>query len=67
MTDVMKIAQEKRARLMERIEDQMAEVERLDDFIMFAAKLTNEDAPASEEASAEDEPTGDDTPAMAAE
>lgn len=43
MSDVLKIAQEKRARLMEEIEMRMNEVEKLDNFIMFGARLTSEE------------------------
>lgn len=42
MSDVMKIAQEKRARLMAEVEAKMGEVEKLDNFIMFGARLSAE-------------------------
>ena len=45
MTDVIKLAQDKRARLMAEVEGRMAEIERLDGFILFGAKLSAEAAP----------------------
>ncbi len=51
MTDVMKLAQDKRARLMREIEDRMAEVEELDNFLSFGARLSTEDSPKSDDAS----------------
>lgn len=45
MSDVIKIAQDKRARLMKEIETRMNEVEKLDNFIMFGARLTTEEQP----------------------
>ncbi len=49
MSDVIKIAQDKRARLMEEIEARMAEVEKLDNFIMFGARLSTEEAAGTED------------------
>ena len=42
MTDVMKLAQDKRARLMKEIETRMGEVEKLDQFMMYGTKLATE-------------------------
>ncbi len=42
MSDIIKIAQGKRAKLMEEIEARMAEVEKLDNFITFGARLSTE-------------------------
>lgn len=39
MTDVIQVAQGKRADLMKQIDDLMAEVEELDDFISFGKSL----------------------------
>lgn len=48
MTDVMKLARDKRARLMGEIEERMAEVERLDNFLMFGTRLSSEEGKCEE-------------------
>ena len=55
MSDVIKMAQAKRAKKLAQIEDLMAEVEELDDFISFGNALT------AEETSSDHSPSDDDT------
>ncbi|MEM0947391.1 MAG: hypothetical protein AAGK37_08300 [Pseudomonadota bacterium] len=49
MSDVIEIAQNKRARLMKEIEARMDQVEKLDNFIMFGAQLSTEETHESAE------------------
>ena len=42
MTDVMQIARQKRAKLMDKVEKMMAEVEKLDGFIAYGETLSPE-------------------------
>ncbi|MEM9344455.1 MAG: hypothetical protein AAGA87_15535 [Pseudomonadota bacterium] len=54
MSDVIKMAQTKRAKKLAQIEDLMAEVEELDDFISFGNALTEEGSSSDSEPTAED-------------
>lgn len=64
MSDVIKMAQAKRAKKLAQIEDLMAEVEELDDFISFGNALAAED---SGDSSSSDDEKEDKSAEIAAE